>query len=62
MNPMLGLRQFWFLVNSNFELPKSKDKDEDEDTSSSTEPDPNMKHKGMELSLRGEPINFNSPL
>jgi hypothetical protein len=58
---MLGLQQFWLLVNSSFELPKSKDEDEDEDTSSSTEPNPNMKHKGMELSPQGESINLNSP-
>jgi hypothetical protein len=55
------LQQFWLLVNSSFELPKSKDEDEDEDTSSSTEPNPNMKHKGMELSPQGESINLNSP-
>jgi len=39
----------WFLINLNFQLPKSKDEDEN---TSSIESDFNINYKGLEPSLR----------
>jgi hypothetical protein len=52
--------QNWFPIDPSFQLLKSEDKNEDKDTSS-TEMDPNLKHKGLEPSHQGEPIDLDSP-